>query len=72
MSLKESWEWLYLLIQGNYVTGGQVGPNIIKFVNGDEILFFRPQVKIKGLLMGDRILEYFGEMTFYDKANRLE
>jgi hypothetical protein len=58
--------------QGNYVTGKQAGPNLVEFPDGSFITYERPLVKISGLMVGDRLLEYQDEMMFTDPRNELE
>ena len=59
-------------LRGNSVCGGQAGPNIVQFQNGDEVVFEKPLCCISGLLWGDRILEFIDEMPFKDVQNGLE
>jgi hypothetical protein len=45
--------------------------NVIEFADGTSIKFQFPKFSINGLIMGSRIVEYFGNWVFYDEANGL-
>eukprot|EP01089_Gocevia_fonbrunei_P013473 TRINITY_DN3463_c0_g1_i1.p1 TRINITY_DN3463_c0_g1~~TRINITY_DN3463_c0_g1_i1.p1 ORF type:complete len:406 (-),score=109.39 TRINITY_DN3463_c0_g1_i1:15-1232(-) len=58
-------------IRANSVTGHQKGPHYVEFQDGTVITFNLPIAYVKGVLYGDRIIEYEGVMNFVDKKNNL-
>jgi hypothetical protein len=59
-------------LKGNSVAGKQAGPNIIQFPDGGEIVFYKPLCKIRGLIFGDRVLEFCEDIRFSDLRNQFE
>ncbi len=59
-----------LSFTGN-LSGRQEGPNIVRFEDGQIISYSLPKVSISGLLFGDRIIEWVGNMIFKDEKNDL-
>lgn len=59
-------------LKGNSVAGKQAGPNTIQFPDGGEIVFYKPLCKIRGLLFGDRVLEFCEDIRFQDLHNQFE
>ncbi|KAJ6249101.1 oxysterol-binding protein [Anaeramoeba flamelloides] len=58
--------------KGYAVQGGQIGKTTLKFPDGNEIVFAKgPTVWVKGLVWGDRIIEYKDSAIFYDLKNKL-
>eukprot|EP00743_Colponemidia_sp_Colp-15_P000527 GILK01000592.1.p1 GENE.GILK01000592.1~~GILK01000592.1.p1 ORF type:complete len:588 (-),score=111.82 GILK01000592.1:185-1948(-) len=55
-------------LKGNSVVGGQVGPNYVDFPDGHRIEFRMPQMRLGGMLFGDRTLQWEGVMIFEDKT----
>ena len=55
---------------GNGVEGRASGPNRILFQDGSAIEFWFPQIKISGLLFGERALKVVGNMDFVDAKHR--
>jgi hypothetical protein len=45
--------------------------NVIEFADGSKIHFQFPKFNINGVVMGNRVLEYFGDWVFYDEKNEL-
>jgi len=54
----------------NNVKGHQCGPNVIRFNDGQTIVFNYPRIKLGGTVAGDRTANYVGEMFFEDKDLR--
>lgn len=63
-------EW-HASFSGNSVKGHQTGRSTLRFRNGTAIHIQWPHIVIRGLLMGDRIIEYAKEATFVDRENNL-
>jgi len=55
--------------RGNSVKGHQTGPNFIVFQDGTKISWNLPESWCRGVMFGDRIIEYMGEVIFEDKVN---
>lgn len=65
-------EWkASLKIASNYVEGWQKGPLTVDFASGTRIVFSLPKVFFRGLVRGDRVIEYDGMIHFEDKKNDL-
>jgi len=56
-------------IRGNALKGHQIGPNIIDFLDGTKITFEHPPLYLRGLMWGERVMDYYGTMSFHDEAN---
>jgi hypothetical protein len=55
----------------NAMTVGLKGHHKIEFANGESIWFTMPMFNISGVVMGTRLVEYFGTMVFRDEKNDL-
>lgn len=55
----------------NSVKGCQKGPILLRFHDGQEIVFSLPHVVVKGLLYGTRTFDYEGSIVFTDEKNEL-
>lgn len=53
------------------IVGGQAGPNNIEFPDGTRITYQMPTVNLGGIVMGDRVVNWSGTVTFEDKKNNL-
>lgn len=49
--------------------GRQEGPNRVRFLDGQEIVYRLPPIKISGLLFGTRVIELYENITFQDEKN---
>jgi hypothetical protein len=58
-------------IRGNALKGGQTGPHSVKFQDGTAIEYELPLFWLKGIMWGDRIMEYYGVVKYTDKKNGL-
>jgi hypothetical protein len=56
---------------GNTVKGYQKGPNNIDFPDGQRISFSEPVIMIRGIMFGERYIEFGSTMTFVDEKNNL-
>eukprot|EP01098_Paradermamoeba_levis_P006838 TRINITY_DN2846_c0_g1_i1.p1 TRINITY_DN2846_c0_g1~~TRINITY_DN2846_c0_g1_i1.p1 ORF type:complete len:369 (-),score=119.45 TRINITY_DN2846_c0_g1_i1:98-1204(-) len=65
------WGQWCAFFRGNCVKGHQKGPLFIEFPDGTKIEFNLPEVWVKGVLYGERIIEYEGEVSFKDEKNNL-
>jgi len=65
-----SGEWV-ASFRGNSIKGQQLGDQIIDFRDGTQIVYNLAEVWARGIMWGDRIVEYDGEMVFRDKKNGL-
>lgn len=50
----------------------QEGPNIVEFSKDEKIEFNLPGGKLSGLMAGDRLVKWHGNMRFIDKKNSLK
>lgn len=57
--------------RGNSLKGGNPGPHTLVFPDGQTITWTLPEVWIRGVLWGDRQMEYHGNLEISDKANHL-
>ncbi|KAL6062324.1 Oxysterol-binding protein 4 [Balamuthia mandrillaris] len=57
--------------RGNLIKGYQTGPNYVDFPDGTRISIQLPYLEFKGLVMGDRIQNFAGNMSFVDQKNDL-
>jgi len=55
--------------RGNSLRGRQEGPHIIEFPDGTRIIYELPEVWIKGLLFGTRLIDFAGAVKFRDDKN---
>lgn len=58
--------------RGNVLKGTQKGECNIDFPDGTRITYTLPEILIKGLMWGDRVMELSGNMVFTDEKNDLE
>eukprot|EP00475_Leptophrys_vorax_P045828 TRINITY_DN9663_c0_g1_i3.p1 TRINITY_DN9663_c0_g1~~TRINITY_DN9663_c0_g1_i3.p1 ORF type:complete len:383 (+),score=93.85 TRINITY_DN9663_c0_g1_i3:60-1208(+) len=58
-------------MMGNALKGTTHGPNVVAFPDGDKISFTIPYLWLRGILWGDRVAEFHGEMTVQDKRNKV-
>jgi hypothetical protein len=57
--------------RGNSIKGEQKGMHYVDFNDGTQIQYELPACWARGIMWGDRIIEYDGEMLFVDKKNKL-
>lgn len=63
---------LHASFRGNSIKGHQEGCHYIDFsLDGGQIEYKLPEVWVRGIMWGDRIIEYDGVITFTDKKNKL-
>jgi len=55
----------------NNVNGQKIGDTIIEFKNGGKIVIGNPEMRIDGLVMGERIVNYMKSFTITDEKHRL-
>ena len=58
-------------MKGNSVENRQEGFAAVRFPDGGEVRYTMPYLKMGGVIMGDRIVEWLGTMEFVDEANGL-
>eukprot|EP01095_Lingulamoeba_sp_RSL-Kostka_P001905 TRINITY_DN126_c0_g2_i1.p1 TRINITY_DN126_c0_g2~~TRINITY_DN126_c0_g2_i1.p1 ORF type:complete len:358 (-),score=174.12 TRINITY_DN126_c0_g2_i1:256-1329(-) len=58
-------------IRGNSVKGKQAGPHFVEFNDGGLVEYHLPDVWIRGIMFGDRIIEYDGDFKVFDRKNNL-
>jgi len=63
-------EWT-AAFRGNSVRGHQKGPHFLEFRDGGKVVYNLPEIWVKGIMLGDRIVEYDGLMKFRDEQNNL-
>ena len=63
-------EW-HASFSGNSVKGHQTGRSVISFRNGTTLAITWPHISIRGLIYGDRIIEFEKEAIFEDVTNGL-
>jgi hypothetical protein len=56
----------------NSIRGWREGKNIIKFKDGTIMTYTTPDMRIQGLIMGDRITNFSGSLTIKDYQNKIE
>jgi len=57
--------------RGNTIKGYQTGPSNIDFPDGTRISFTLPVLNIKGIIWGERGMEFSGNLSFKDEKNHL-
>jgi len=57
--------------RGNFVRASQKGPHLVEFHDGGSITYDLPEILVRGVMVGERILDYEGLMKFRDKKNKL-
>jgi len=55
----------------NTVDGARTGQTVVEFSDGGKIIVTNPEMRIEGLMMGDRILNFMKTCTFTDEANQI-
>jgi len=55
----------------NNVNGQKIGDTIIEFKNGGKIVIGNPEMRIDGLVMGERTVNYMRSFTITDEKHRL-
>eukprot|EP00743_Colponemidia_sp_Colp-15_P000531 GILK01000598.1.p1 GENE.GILK01000598.1~~GILK01000598.1.p1 ORF type:complete len:419 (+),score=58.86 GILK01000598.1:51-1259(+) len=58
--------------RGNYLRGGQEGPCTVAFDDGTKITFDYPYFYLKGIVWGDRVIEYQGPVKFVDHKSGIK
>eukprot|EP00744_Colponema_vietnamica_P003704 GILI01005632.1.p1 GENE.GILI01005632.1~~GILI01005632.1.p1 ORF type:complete len:411 (+),score=94.72 GILI01005632.1:79-1233(+) len=58
-------------IRVNKVRGWRTGKNIVKFANYPPITFTNPELKVSGIMYGERIFNFCKSVQFHDEANNL-
>ena len=56
----------------NIIKGDRIGKNIIKFADGSLYSFSNLKTRISGVVMGERIYNYFGDLIIKDYKNKVE
>lgn len=46
-----------------------IGQYIVEFEDGTKISYSLPYLWVRGILWGERVMDYCGEMPFEDKKN---
>ena len=59
-------------MSSNTLISGFRGPTTIKFKDGTIIKFNAPDVKLGGLVMGERTIECTGSLVFHDLTHMLK
>ena len=67
----ESYEFTGKLSK-NTLTIRQEGPNYVEFKDKSRIVFHLPCIKVKGMLLGDRLTHYHGVAKFHDPLNGIK
>jgi len=55
----------------NTINGQKIGDTIIEFKDGGKITIGNPEMRIDGLIMGERIVNYMRSFTITDEKHRL-
>lgn len=55
----------------NTIHGQRVGETTVEFKNGDKVVIANPEMKIDGIVMGDRTLNHIKSFTITDKTNNI-
>jgi hypothetical protein len=55
----------------NTIDGARTGETIIEFSDGAKIVVSNPEMRIEGLMMGDRTLNFMKSFTFTDQTNQI-
>ncbi len=56
----------------NSVKGWREGKNFISFKDGSKLSYNTPEMRIGGIVMGDRTLNYTGNFVIKDYKNKIE
>lgn len=56
----------------NKIRGARSGKNIIKFKDGSMYTFSNLYTRINGVMLGDRIYNYYGDLVVKDYKNKIE
>jgi len=57
--------------RGNSIKGHQQGVHYVDFPDGGSIRYSLPEVWVRGIMWGERIIEYEGLVEFLDKKNSI-
>lgn len=55
----------------NTINGQRVGDTFIQFKNGGKIVIGNPEMRIDGIVMGERIVNYMKSFTITDEINKV-
>jgi len=55
----------------NTINGQKLGNTTIEFKNGGKVIIGNPEMRIDGLLMGERVVNYMRNFSIVDQKNRL-
>jgi hypothetical protein len=55
----------------NTIDGSRTGETVIEFSDGGKIIVANPEMRIEGLMMGDRTLNFMKSFTFTDQVNQI-
>jgi hypothetical protein len=58
-------------MRGNALKGGQIGPHKIQFKDGTVIKYELPLFWLKGVMWGERVMEYYGVVKYEDVTNNI-
>ena len=56
----------------NIIKGERIGKTILKFDDGSLFTFTTLKTRINGIIMGDRIYNYYGDLIIKDYKNKVE
>ena len=56
----------------NVIRGGRNGKNIIKFADGSIYSFTSLKTRVTGVVMGDRVYNFYGDSIIKDYTNKIE
>ena len=56
----------------NMIKGERIGKTLLKFDDGSLFTFSTLKTRINGIIMGDRIYNYFGDLIIKDYKNKVE
>jgi len=62
---------LHASFRGNSIRGHQEGLHVVSFADGSKICYKLPEAWVRGIMFGERIIEYEGTITFHDKQNKV-
>lgn len=57
--------------RGNSVKGYQKGKHTVEFEDGSRVTYTLPGILVRGVMWGERIMEYSGTMSFVDRDNNI-
>jgi len=56
----------------NTINGQKVGDTIIEFKNGDKVVIGNPEMRIDGLVMGERVINYMKSFVITDEKAKVQ